>query len=560
MATKKKDEYQGQGTKHDSFLQIMGGQQPVPTKPKQGTKHDSFLAIMGGQQPLPTQSARPTQTTGQISTVPTYTPTQAPTFNANGNPWYQQAQQLMGQIQNRGPFEFNLNQNALYQQYKDNYMKQGQQAMMDTMGQAAGLTGGYGSSYAQNVGQQAYNEYLTKLGDIVPDLYAQERAAYDAQGQDLYNQLAAARGMYDTDYGIWRDQVGDARYQDELAYGRSRDAISDQRYQDELAYSRQRDALNDQWRQREYDDSRADLLYNRQYQEGRDRISDERYAREYADSRADILYGRQYQEGRDAINDARYADELAYGRSRDAINDARYADELAYGRSRDAINDARYADELAYGRSRDAINDQRYQDELAYNRQRDTVNDARYADELAYGRSRDAISDARYNQEYADSRSDSTYNRVMQQISNGYMPSAEELQAAGISQGYAQYLVNLYAQQQAAAAQGSTGGGGYSGGHSGGGYGGGSGGVGGDATDPSPNAPTDPGTTVDGKPVEAMPAGYDVNRIRNWCMGAENQASAKQRLNRYSRYLTAEQYNTIYQLILGGWGTGNYLV
>jgi hypothetical protein len=29
-------------------------------------------------------------------------------------------------------------------------------AMMDTMGKAAGLTGGYGSPYAQQVGQQAY--------------------------------------------------------------------------------------------------------------------------------------------------------------------------------------------------------------------------------------------------------------------------------------------------------------------------------------------------------------------------------------------------------------------
>jgi len=334
MATKKKDEYQNT---------VKSGTGPADVGP--GTKHDSFLALMG----------KAPSATG--TTAPAYTPTAAPTFKPQDNPWYQQAQQLMGQIQNRAPFQFNLNQNALYQQYKDNYMKQGQQAMMDTMGQAAGLTGGYGSSYAQNVGQQAYNDYLTKLGDIVPELYAQERAAYDAEGNNLYQMLSAARGMYDTDYGIWRDQVGDARYQDELAYARSRDAISDQRYQDELAYGRQRDTLNDLWRQREYDDSRADLLYNRQYQEGRDALSD-----------------------------------------------------------------------------------------------------ARYAEELAYGRSRDQLSDQRYEREYNDSRSDAVYSRVMQQISSGYMPSAEELQAAGISQGYARYLVNLYAQQQAAAAQGRTGG------------------------------------------------------------------------------------------------------
>ena len=41
------------------------------------------------------------------------------------------------------------------------------------MGQAAALTGGYGSTYGEQVGQQAYNAYLQNLNDIVPQLQQQ---------------------------------------------------------------------------------------------------------------------------------------------------------------------------------------------------------------------------------------------------------------------------------------------------------------------------------------------------------------------------------------------------
>lgn len=117
-----------------------------------------------------------------------------------GNPYYVQSQETLEQIRNRGPFQFDLNGNALYQTYKNQYLHNGQRAMQDTMGKAAALTGGYGSSYGQNVGQQAYNEYLTKLNEVVPDIYAQERAAYDKEGQDLYNRWNMLNSMYQNDY------------------------------------------------------------------------------------------------------------------------------------------------------------------------------------------------------------------------------------------------------------------------------------------------------------------------------------------------------------------------
>ena len=53
---------------------------------------------------------------------------------------------LYGQLQSRPGFQYDVNADALYQQVAQNYLQQGKTAMMDTMGQAAALTGGYGNS------------------------------------------------------------------------------------------------------------------------------------------------------------------------------------------------------------------------------------------------------------------------------------------------------------------------------------------------------------------------------------------------------------------------------
>ena len=60
--------------------------------------------------------------------------------------WQSQLNAAIDKIMNREKFSYDLNADALYNQYKDQYINQGKMAMMDTMGQAAQLTGGYGNS------------------------------------------------------------------------------------------------------------------------------------------------------------------------------------------------------------------------------------------------------------------------------------------------------------------------------------------------------------------------------------------------------------------------------
>lgn len=151
-----------------------------------------------------------------------------------GNAAQQQANDLLSQIDNRPAFQYDAATDPLYQSYKDQYVHQGKRAMEDTMGQAAGLTGGYGSTYSQSVGNQAYNEYITKASAQIPVLAQQARAAYDAEGQRLLDRYNLARGVADTAYAQGRDALGDIRY--------------DKEYADQLAYQEwQKQQAQQQW-------------------------------------------------------------------------------------------------------------------------------------------------------------------------------------------------------------------------------------------------------------------------------------------------------------------------
>lgn len=123
------------------------------------------------------------------------------------NQYAGQMNALQEQITSRKPFQYDINGDAVFQQYKDRYTQQGKQAMQDTIGQAAALTGGYGSSYGQAVGQQQYNAYLTKLNDVIPELYGQALSTYQAEGDRLNNQYSMLADRENQDYNRYLQGV-----------------------------------------------------------------------------------------------------------------------------------------------------------------------------------------------------------------------------------------------------------------------------------------------------------------------------------------------------------------
>lgn len=112
----------------------------------------------------------------------------------------------------RDPFSYDFNADALYQQYKDMYMQQGKVAMQDAMGQAAAMTGGYGNSYAATVGNQAYQEHLGKLNEVIPELYQLALNKHNQEGQDMLDaigMLESDRAAYLADWQRGYDRLMD---------------------------------------------------------------------------------------------------------------------------------------------------------------------------------------------------------------------------------------------------------------------------------------------------------------------------------------------------------------
>ena len=156
--------------------------------------------------------------------------------------WDDQLAGILEKIQNREKFSYDVNADPLYDAYKDKYIQGGKLAMKDTMGQAAALTGGYGSSYGQAVGQQAYDAYLQNLTDVIPELYGMAYNQYQDEGDDLLKQASLIGDQRDTEYGRYRDEMSDWRYDQEAASEREKEEYNRRTAAEKDAYSRQQQA------------------------------------------------------------------------------------------------------------------------------------------------------------------------------------------------------------------------------------------------------------------------------------------------------------------------------
>lgn len=210
---------------------------------------------------------KPTEAVNQASTLKTNAEAAVKNYGDFAYGRQGEYDNAMNSLLNRKGFSYDLNGDALYQQYKDNYITQGKQAMMDAAGQAAAMTGGYGNSYAQTVGQQTYQGYLQGLNDKIPELYQLALDRYNSEGDRLatnygllssdrsnalaeheagYNKLVADRdyyandynSAYNRDYSTWSDSrtYDTSQYWNEYntGYQAEQDALAHQLAADQL--------------------------------------------------------------------------------------------------------------------------------------------------------------------------------------------------------------------------------------------------------------------------------------------------------------------------------------
>lgn len=195
---------------------------------------------------------------------------------------------LADKIANRKEFSYDFNADPLYQNYKDQYTRQAQLGQANAMGQAAALTGGYGNSYAATAGNLAYQDSMSHLNDVIPELY---NAAMNKYNQDLSNQradLSMYQGLEDTDYGRYRDSVADYNtdrdfYSQDyynkrnLDYGQYRDTVADTQWTD--SYNQQENANAQNYNSQEHWNNK-----NYNYQTKRDKVADKQWTKEFKEN------------------------------------------------------------------------------------------------------------------------------------------------------------------------------------------------------------------------------------------------------------------------------------
>lgn len=217
------------------------------------------------------------------------------------NKWSSRLDDIYSQIANRGDFKFDLNGEAIYKQYAQQYQQNAKLAMEDTVGQVSALTGGYSNSYAQTAGQAIYNQQMQGLNDKALEVYQLALDRYNMEGDKLYNLYGITADAYGMEQDRINSEIAQAQwaaefaenkrqYNTSLAFDASRAAAEDAQFAAGLAYDYSRARASDEQWQKSFD-----------YQAGRDKVTDDRWAQEFA-----------YQKQRDGVSDSQYAQNLAY--------------------------------------------------------------------------------------------------------------------------------------------------------------------------------------------------------------------------------------------------------
>lgn len=337
--------------------------------------HDAILGYLGsGEKSTPTftPTAAPTYTAPQYTT-PTFTQVQTPTYTGQTtqanqattldqrlpadtlaalnsqfqvSQAYQQAMQytnsllqqlnggkttysdkitqLINDYQNREKFAYNADSDPMFQQALASAMRSGKTAMQDTMGQAAALTGGYGSSYATGVGQNAYNQYVQEAYNMLPEYYQLALDAYEREGQSMLNQLSmmdnADSKEYDRLYNAYNMNYNSAQNMYNQEYGAWQDRVNN-------AYNYAGLLNSDYWNKMDYDESIRQYDQNFGYQQYIDSLNQSNWQNEF-----------NYQQFQDQIAQNQWQSEFDYKQYLDSLNQNNWQNEFNYQQFQDAIN------------------------------------------------------------------------------------------------------------------------------------------------------------------------------------------------------------------------------
>ncbi len=182
-----------------------------------------------------------------------------------------QLDDALNKIVNQEDFSYDINNDPIYGQYKQQYVQLGKDAVQNALAATSALTGGYGNSYSVQAASQANQQYLTQMNNVIPSLMDAATKRYQMEREDLQNQFSALQSEENRQYAMYRDQMsdyytdysnlansyGNALNQEnteiQRLYDKERAAVADKQWQDKFDYKKERDLVaDDQW-QKEFD-------------------------------------------------------------------------------------------------------------------------------------------------------------------------------------------------------------------------------------------------------------------------------------------------------------------
>lgn len=124
------------------------------------------------------------------------------------NQYAKQQQALLDAIINRPDFSWSKEEDPQWSSYKKSYLREGDRATADALGQAAAASGGRPSTAAITAATQAGDYYATQLNDIIPTLYQQAYDQYLNEYNMSLQDLNAVNTQEQLDYAKYLDQLG----------------------------------------------------------------------------------------------------------------------------------------------------------------------------------------------------------------------------------------------------------------------------------------------------------------------------------------------------------------
>ena len=348
--------------------------------------------------------------------------TEKPTFDygyyEESKPTYESSysariDQLLNEILNRDNFSYDVAAPTYNDTYSgkiadqaaviENYGKFSYDMANDPMYQQ------YAAQY-QREGTRAMNDTLASVASGAGGMnsYAvtaaqQANNYYNAQLNDKIPELAQlAYEMYLQDFDREMDELSMLRSLGETEYNRYRDDLSDYRTERQTAYQQYLDEIDNQVRN-------LGLLED--------------------------MDATQYSRYRDTMNDWRNDRDFAYGAYRDDVGDYQYDQEWEHQLEREAVEDTWREKEWDYGVAQDTLDNEWREKEWNYGVEQDKIANDQNA-------------------------SNTAYDRILDMISLGVMPSDETLAAAGISSAEVAAMVEEVKKQNAGQVVSNPGGGG----------------------------------------------------------------------------------------------------